>query len=158
MVGAEGQGLAAARGIGTGPAQPEHLVVMQPNGLRLGARIVDGQTGDPVMDAGPDQVLRFEAGFLPPDDLPAGTVELRCTLRFVSSEGERGNPVKRGVCFDGKRAVAKGEWVMLDTTLEFRLVPQDPFGFAGVELYVSDANSPSEAVLLPTYEFRERFP
>jgi hypothetical protein len=153
---ASAEGQAALRGIGTGPAQPEHLALMQPNGLRIGARIIDKLTGDLAVEAARvDQILRFEAGFLPGDDLPAGTVELRCTLRFVSATGERSTPVQRGVCFDGARAVARGEWVMLDTTLDFRLVPEDPRGTAGVEIHVSDARSPSEVVLLPTYSYPE---
>ena len=144
--------LGVGRGLGSAAPMPEDLNLMK-NGLRVGARVVVAETEDPAMVSAPGDVLRFEAGFLPGADLAPGGAVLDCTLRFVSARGERGQPVKSGRCFDGARAVAKGEWVLLDVTTEFIPETSDPSGTTGVELTVTDGVSGATLVLMPTYGF-----
>lgn len=144
--------LGADRGLGNAPPMPEHLDLMS-NGLRVGARVVAEASGDPAMTSRPGDLLRFEAGFLPGEALAPGTAVLDCELRFVSAQGERGAAVKSGPCFDGARAVAKGEWVLLDVTTRFRPTATDPTGTSGVELTVTDRTSGAVLVLMPTYGF-----
>lgn len=144
--------LGQGRGLGSTPPQPEHLAVMD-NGLRVGARVVVAETGEPAMSSVPGDLLRFEAGFLPGADLAPGGAVLDCTLRLVSARGEHGQPVKTGPCFDGARAVATGEWVLLDVTTDFMPEASDPTGTSGVELLVTDRVSGAELVLMPTYGF-----
>lgn len=144
--------LGADRGLGAAAPMPEDLNLMK-NGLRVGARVVVAGTEEPAMTSAPGDHLRFEAGFLPGADLAPGDAVLDCTLRFVSARGERGNPVMSGLCFDGARAVAKGEWVLLDVTTEFMPEASDPSGTSGVELTVTDSVSGASLVLMPTYGF-----
>lgn len=132
--------------------RPEALNLMK-NGLRVGARVVMDGTGDPAMTSAPGDRLRFEAGFLPGADLAPGGAVLTCELRFVSAKGARGKAVKQGTCFDGTRAVAKGEWVLLDIATVFQPTPDDPTGASGVELTLTDSVSGASLVLMPTYGF-----
>lgn len=144
--------LGVDRGLGAATPMPEDLNLMK-NGLRVGARVVMVESEGPAMTSAPGDHLRFEAGFLPGADLAPGAAVLDCTLRFVSARGERGQPVKSGPCFDGARAVAKGEWVLLDVTTEFTPETADPTGTSGVELTVTDGVSGATLVLMPTYGF-----
>ena len=144
--------LGGDRGLGTAAPMPEDLNLMK-NGLRVGARVVVAGTEEPAMTSAPGDHLRFEAGFLPGADLPTGGAVLDCTLRFVSARGDRGQPVMSGPCFDGTRAVAKGEWVLLEVTTDFIPEATDPTGTSGVELTVSDRVSGTSLVLMPTYGF-----
>ena len=152
--------LAAAAGIvgqgrdlgPTATPRPEDLNLMK-NGLRVGARVVMDGSEDLALTSAPGDRLRFEAGFLPGGDLPAGTVALDCTLRFVGADGTLSDPVKQGTCFDGKRDVAKGEWLLLDVTTVFRPTADDPDGTSGVRIEITDTVSGAGLTLMPTYGF-----
>lgn len=140
------------RSVGAAAPLPEDLGVMA-NGLRVGARVIVESSGQPATSSAPGERLRFEAGFLPPGYLPAGTVVLECSVRFIAANREVSDPVKQGVCFDGTRDVAKGEWVTLDATTVFSPVLDDPNGTAGVDIEVTDTIGGARMRLMPTYGF-----
>lgn len=140
------------RTVGSAAPLPEDLNVMG-NGLRVGARVITESTKQPALESVPGDRLRFEAGFLPPGPLPAGTVALDCTVRFLSARRELSDPVKQGTCFDGSRDVAKGEWVTLDVTTVFFPTKDDPSGTSGVVIEITDTIGGSRLKLMPTYGF-----
>ena len=67
----------------------------------------------------------------------------------IRSYDEQGNPTVA----TARRAVAKGEWVLLEVTTDFIPEATDPTGTSGVELTVSDRVSGASLVLMPTYGF-----